>query len=178
MVDGVSQWSAKVTVTVIGARGLAAMDSNGTSDPYVTLHLGKRREKTKTQHKCLDPSWNQTFTFDCQNSIDRLIVRVWDEDEDIKSRIIGRIGQFEQDDFMGQVAIDIRTLCGEMDVWYNLENRSEGKEVGGAIHLKLHMELKGEDEDTIKQYPYHVQYSYLHEVRGHSLLSANDMRKN
>ncbi|XP_056013625.1 rabphilin-3A-like isoform X4 [Ostrea edulis] len=54
--------------TIVRARGLKAMDSNGLSDPYVKLHLlpgasKSNKLRTKTIHKTLNPDWNETLTY-------------------------------------------------------------------------------------------------------------------
>ncbi|XP_076647027.1 synaptotagmin-10 [Halictus rubicundus] len=89
--------AGRLTVTVIKARNLKAMDITGLSDPYVKVYLlcqGKRIKKKKTSVKknTLFPSYNEALVFDVpeENIEDvSLIVKVVDYDRIGSNELMG-----------------------------------------------------------------------------------------
>lgn len=55
-----------LSVTVLQAEELPALDMGGTSDPYVKVYLlpdKKKKFETKVHRKTLNPVFNETFVF-------------------------------------------------------------------------------------------------------------------
>lgn len=61
-----SLFHLQLTVGILQAAELPALDMGGTSDPYVKVFLlpdKKKKYETKVQKKTLNPAFNETFTF-------------------------------------------------------------------------------------------------------------------
>ncbi|KAM9825233.1 synaptotagmin-7b isoform 3-T3 [Syngnathus typhle] len=88
-----------ITVSIVKARNLKAMDIGGTSDPYVKVWLmnkDKRVEKKKTvvMKRCLNPVFNESFPFDVPAHVLRettIIITVMDKDRLSRNDVIGKI---------------------------------------------------------------------------------------
>ena len=94
--------SGLLRVRLSHAIGLRSMDSNGYSDPYVKLTLGKETHKSEIVRKSLNPRWDKDYFF--RGGFEQLValplqVHAWDYD-----RLSVR------NDPLGNGSIDLRQL--------------------------------------------------------------------
>ncbi|KAJ7344362.1 hypothetical protein JRQ81_000312 [Phrynocephalus forsythii] len=87
----------EMKVGVKQAADLKAMDSGGTSDPYVTVYLTsdiRKKYETKVHRKTLNPVFNESFVFQIpQAEVDetKLVMQVYDFNRFSKHDIIGEM---------------------------------------------------------------------------------------
>ncbi|KAG2187239.1 hypothetical protein INT44_004924, partial [Umbelopsis vinacea] len=68
-----------IVISLIGARGLKAMDRGGTSDPYARVRIGKNVvAKTKHIKKTLEPQWNERFEVNVNSAKTTVDIKVKD----------------------------------------------------------------------------------------------------
>ncbi|CAH8567399.1 unnamed protein product [Schistosoma mattheei] len=107
---------AELTVGVIQANDLPAMDMCGTSDPYVKVTLlpdKKKKYETKVHRKILNPIFNETFIFKipyAEISSKTILFTVYDFD------------RFSKHDQIGQIKVPLSTvdLCNVIEEWRDL----------------------------------------------------------
>ncbi|XP_064921180.1 synaptotagmin-8 isoform X3 [Columba livia] len=87
----------ELKVGVKQAAELKAMDSGGTSDPYVIVYLTsdvKKKYETKVYRKTLNPVFNETFTFQVPQAEvpeSTLVMQIYDFNRFAKHDIIGEV---------------------------------------------------------------------------------------
>ncbi|KAB5551465.1 hypothetical protein DKX38_008776 [Salix brachista] len=119
----------KLTVRLIEARNLPPTDTNGLSDPYAKLQLGKQKFKTKVVKKNLNPSWGEEFSFKVEDLNEELVVCVLDEDK------------YFNDDMVGQIKFPVWQVFDADNqslgtAWYSLQpknKKSKFKECGEVL---------------------------------------------
>lgn len=98
-------------VKVFSAKGLAAADLGGKSDPFCVLELGNSRLQTHTEYKTLTPNWMKIFTFTVKDITSILEITVYDEDHDHKV------------EFLGKLAIPLLKINNGEKRWYALKDK-------------------------------------------------------
>lgn len=128
-----------VRVVVIKGTDLAKKDIFGLSDPYCKIKLfqGDREYGeidsvvTDTIKKTLHPQWNEEFFFRVNQSVNRLLFEVFDEN------------RLTRDDFLGEVELRLLSLPTEgpnVTIHagnYMLRPRSSKSRVSGNLQLRL-----------------------------------------
>ncbi|CAI0444283.1 unnamed protein product [Linum tenue] len=123
-----------LSVNVVAAEDLPAVDVMGKADPYVVLIMKKSdaRAKTRVVQESLNPVWNQTFDFVVEDALhEMLMLEVWDHDTFGKDKI-------------GRVIMTLTRVLmeGEFQDSFPVDGAKSGKLF---LHLKWTPQLKFRD---------------------------------
>ncbi|XP_074833694.1 synaptotagmin-2 [Carettochelys insculpta] len=124
----------QLTVGILQAAELPALDMGGTSDPYVKVFLlpdKKKKYETKVQKKTLNPVFNETFVFKVpyqELGGKTLVMAIYDFD------------RFSKHDIIGEVKVPMNTvdLGQPIEEWRDLQGgEKEEPEKLGDICISL-----------------------------------------
>ncbi|XP_048580326.1 tricalbin-1 [Nematostella vectensis] len=120
-----------LVVSILQAKNLVSMDSNGLSDPFCVVRVNSSKKfKTNVIYESLNPVWNQSVSIAMPQGGDKLIVDMFDKD-------------VFQNDFMGSVTLtadDVQAAVKKGSEWYKLKDVDSGE-----IQLSLKKSSKGEE---------------------------------
>ncbi|XP_029685001.1 rabphilin-3A-like [Takifugu rubripes] len=154
------QESNSLHCSILKAKGLKPMDSNGLADPYVKLHLlpGANKStklRTKTLRNTRNPLWNETLTYHglTEEDLQRKTLRLSVCDED----------KFGHNEFIGETRVALKKLKLNQKKVFNvcLERVVPTKRTataGGARGISLYEDETGKEGGE-------------HEERGRILIS-------
>nr|XP_027779132.1 rabphilin-3A isoform X2 [Marmota flaviventris] len=101
------QDNSSLQCTIVKAKGLKPMDSNGLADPYVKLHLlpgasKSNKLRTKTLRNTRNPVWNETLVYHgiTDEDMQRKTLRISVCDED----------KFGHNEFIGETRFSLKKL--------------------------------------------------------------------
>lgn len=110
----------KLVVRVIEAKNLVGLDSNGLSELYVQLKVGKQKFKTKVI-KNLTPVWDEQFCFCVDDLKEKLVISLKDLKDEEK---------FIHNHLVARLKLPISLVFEEEnkslgDVWYSLKSKKK-----------------------------------------------------
>lgn len=113
-----------VKVVVVSAENLAAADTNGKSDAYISLGSGDVSYRTQTRKNTLSPTWDESFTLtDLQDTY------IWFEAHD---------DDLLKDDTIGGAVVDISRIQLDAELVFRLGLVSkDDQEPVGTLVVKL-----------------------------------------
>ncbi|XP_037734819.2 rabphilin-3A isoform X6 [Chelonia mydas] len=111
------QEKSSLHCTLIKAKGLKPMDSNGLADPYVKLHLlpgasKSNKLRTKTLRNTRNPMWNETLVYHgiTDEDMQRKTLRISVCDED----------KFGHNEFIGETRVSLKKLKSNQKKNFNI----------------------------------------------------------
>ncbi|XP_020833733.1 rabphilin-3A isoform X1 [Phascolarctos cinereus] len=150
------QNNSSLQCTIIKAKGLKPMDSNGLADPYVKLHLlpgasKSNKLRTKTLRNTRNPIWNETLVYHgiTDEDMQRKTLRISVCDED----------KFGHNEFIGETRFSLKKLKPNQKKNFNIclervipmkRAGTTGSARGMALYEEEQVERMGDIEERGK----------------------------
>ncbi|CAL8347203.1 unnamed protein product [Lota lota] len=147
------QESSSLHCSILKAKGLKPMDSNGLADPYIKLHLlpgasKSTKLRTKTLRNTRNPAWNETLTYHglTDEDMQRKTLRLSVCDED----------KFGHNEFIGETRVALKKLKVNQKKNFNvcLERVVPMKRTGtagAARGISLYEDEPGKDGGEVEE---------------------------
>lgn len=143
--------SKQIHFHIMNARNL---HSKGTSDTFARITVGNETKETAVVKRDLNPSWDETFSFEWQVSLRHAKVEIWD---------VGSFGMGER--FLGVVYVPIIPInsMSEVGKWYKLGKRSSKSHVSGEVYIDAYC------DECYDFYPLQIlkMVQDMHDIKGH-----------
>uniref|UniRef100_A0A8D8JE01 Protein unc-13 homolog D n=1 Tax=Culex pipiens TaxID=7175 RepID=A0A8D8JE01_CULPI len=180
-----------LNVEVIEAKELEPKDSNGLSDPFVTMYIASNpthRYNTSVKSATLDPVWEEHFSLPIdENANDaNLIVEVWDFDpaETVKEKmnkvfdvkgvrglrklmkeiaVTASTGKHDNE-LIGRASIPLKSIpASGLLMWYNLDKKNKLKRQG-TIRIRLNFSSQKNNQVAAQEHRHLLRILLLHEL--------------
>lgn len=141
---------------IMNARNLF---SKGTSDTFARITVGTETRETPVIRRDLNPSWDETFSFEWNYTLRYAKIEVWD------------VGTFTQGErFLGVVHVPIIPISSMSQVgkWYKLGKRSNKSHISGEIYIDAYC------DECYDYYPLQILNTVqdMKDLKGHVADSA------
>uniref|UniRef100_A0A1I8PQW5 Protein unc-13 homolog 4B n=1 Tax=Stomoxys calcitrans TaxID=35570 RepID=A0A1I8PQW5_STOCA len=181
----------RLNVEIIKAENLLPKDSNGFSDPFVTIYLESKsshRYNSSVKTETLNPKWEEHFslpiTDNPRNEV--LIVEIWDFDpaETVKEKVnkivdvkgikglrklmkeiavTASTGKHDNE-LIGRTAITLKSVpASGTTVWYNLEKGNKTKS-RGSILVNLALSAEKNKHVAVQEHRHLLKLLLMHEL--------------
>jgi len=112
-------------VHVLEAKDLPAVDSSGTSDPYLKVMKGKKEiGKTKVKKNTINPEWNETFKVGLGEVLNQNITIIVKDHNSFSSKTLGEFQINNHNSFPTNENASV-------DEWFPIPSTN------GSVHIKL-----------------------------------------
>jgi len=126
-----------LVITILQGKDMAAMDSNGLSDPFCVVRVNNAKKfKTNVAYETLAPVWNESVSIAMPQAGDKINLDVFDKD-------------VFQNDFMGTVPLTVVQVKEASKKggpqWFKLQEAESGE-----IQVQFKVSIPGEQDETDK----------------------------